>query len=185
MTEQSIPGQHPHTWIGKLVEEFKRLSIMVVYLYVVFGLYVLDEMLILGQRNINFGFHGFAIINALVLGKILLIAEDLGFANRFMDKPLVYPILYKALAFSILFMASHLVESVLIGLWHGKSALESIPKIGGGTWVGWLVAIAIFFVSLAPFFAFREIGRVIGRDVLWDLMFKRRAKAYKLQATAE
>jgi hypothetical protein len=185
MTEQSVPSQPPHKWTGKLVEELKRLSIMVVYLYVVFGLYVLDESLILGQRHINFATHGFAIINAFVLGKILLIAEDLGFANRFRDRPLVYPILYKALAFSILFVVFHVAESVLLGLWHGKRATESIPQIGDGTVKGWLCAIAIFFVSLAPFFAFREIGRVIGQDALWDLMFKRRAKAYRLKPVAD
>lgn len=181
MDEPIVPARRQHPAIARAIREAKRLLIMVLYLYVVFGLYVLDETVILGQEHISFASHGFAIINALVMGKILLVAEDMSFADRFKDRPLVYPILYKALAFSVLFIAFHVAESVFLGLWHGKSAAESVPQIGGGTLKGWLCVVAIFFVSLAPFFAFREIGRVIGEDQLWDLMFKRRSKSYKLQ----
>jgi hypothetical protein len=185
MAEQIVPGDRRGPLIAGAIREIKRLSIMVLYLYVVFVLYVLNETFILGKHGIDYEIHGTAIINALVFGKVLLVAEDMGFADIFKDKPLVYPILYKSLAFAILFIAFHFAESVLTGLWHGKSAAESIPQIGGGTLKGWLCAIAIFFVSLAPFFAFREIGRVIGADELWDLIFKRRSKGYKLQVLAE
>ncbi|WP_020174687.1 hypothetical protein [Methyloferula stellata] len=185
MDEQVIPGRRRQLAIAKAVREVKRLLIMVLYLYVVFGLYVLDETVILGREHINFATHGFAIINALVMAKVLLVAEDMSFADRFKDRPLIYPILYKALAFSVLFIAFHVAESVLLGLWHGKSAAESVPQIGGGTLKGWLCVVAILFVSLAPFFAFREIGRVIGEDALWDLMFKRRSKSYKLRPMAD
>jgi hypothetical protein len=41
---------------------------------------------------------------------------------------------------------------------------------------------AIVFVSLIPFFAFREIGRVIGKRELWSLLFSRGTKAYTLQS---
>lgn len=178
MATSIAPREHQNNLIPKAIREFKRLIAIVLYLWVVFGLYVLDETVILGKRHIDFSAHGFAIVNALVLAKVLLVAEDFGFASRFRDRPLIFPILYKALAFSILFIVSHIGESVLLGVWRGKSVAESIPQIGGGTSVGFLCVIGIMFVSLVPFFAFREVGRVIGEDKLWGLVFKGRPKEF-------
>ncbi len=182
MTQPTLSGESHRKLIRTAVEESKRLVIMVFYLWVVFGLYVLDESLILGKEHISFQMHGFAIINALVLGKVLLIGEDMSFADRFKDWPLIYPILYKALAFMVLFLAFHFAESIGVGLWDGKSVVESLPHEGNGTWQAWLCVAAILFISLVPFFAFREIGRVIGERELWALMFKKRSGDLKLRS---
>ncbi len=172
-----------HKRIAWVIHELKSFLAIVLYLWVVFGLYVLNESIIMGKEHINFASHGFALINAIVLGKVLLVAEDMNFADRFKQGPLVFPIVYKALAFSILFVVFHIGESMLVGLFHGRRAVESFPTIGGGTPEGFLCVIAIMFVSLLPFFAFREIGRVIGEDRLWALLFKRGAVATELRSS--
>ena len=171
-----------HKRMAWVIRELKSFLAIVLYLWVVFGLYVLNESIVMGEAHINFASHGFALINAVVLGKVLLVAEDLNFADRFKDSPLVFPIVYKALAFSILFVVFHIAESILIGLFHGRRAIESFPAIGGGTPEGFVCATAIIFISLVPFFAFREIGRVIGEDRLWALLFKRGAVATELRS---
>ncbi|MEI9916840.1 MAG: hypothetical protein WDN29_14770 [Methylovirgula sp.] len=171
-----------HKCIAWVIRELKSFLAIVLYLWVVFGLYVLNESIIMGKEHINFASHGFALINAVVLGKVLLVAEDMNFADRFKDSPLVFPVVYKALAFSILFVVFHIAESMLVGVFHGRGAVESFPAIGGGTLEGFLCVIAIIFVSLVPFFAFREIGRVIGEDRLWALLFKRGAVALELRS---
>jgi hypothetical protein len=180
MIEQARSDKHD--LIAWATRELKRLVAIVLYLWVMFGLYVLNEAIIKGEEHINFAAHGFALINAIVLAKVLLIAEDLNFANRFEDSPLVFPILYKSLAFAILFVGAHIGESELIGLLHGRTAIGSFPPIGGGTVKGFLCVVAIMFVSLIPFFAFREIGRVIGADKVWALLFKRRAGPLELRS---
>jgi hypothetical protein len=171
-----------HNRIAWVIRELKSFLGIVLYLWVVFGLYVLNESIIMGKEHINFASHGFALINAVVLGKVLLVAEDMKFADRFKERPLVFPIVYKALAFSILFVVFHITESMLVGLFHGRRAIDSFPIIGGGTPKGVLCVIAIIFVSLLPFFAFREIGRVIGEDRLWALLFKRGAVASEFRS---
>ena len=40
----------------------------------------------------------------------------------------------------------------------------------------------IMFVALIPFFAFKEIGRVIGERELYSLIFKRGTKTGALQS---
>lgn len=171
MTKQDKSGLHGVVAWG--AREFKQLLVIVLYLWVIFGVYVLCETVVLAKQHISFLSHGLALINAIVLSKILLIAEDLNFADRFKDRPLVYPIVYKSFAFALLIVAAHVGESMLVGLWHGESATQSIPSVGGGTLKGFLCVIALMFVALIPFFAFREVGRVIGEDKLWSLIFKR------------
>ena len=48
---------------------------MFLYLWVLFGLFVLNERIILGQRGISLPLQGFAVLNALILAKVMLIAD--------------------------------------------------------------------------------------------------------------
>ena len=142
-----------------------------------FGVFALHESVVSAKDHIGYHFYGFAIVNALILGKVMLVAEDLDFADWFKDRPLIYPILYKAVAFSILFLVFDVVEEVLVGVFKGMTIAQSIPSIGGGTLSGVFFVGIILAVALSPFFAFREIGRVIGERELHSLMFTDGAKA--------
>lgn len=101
----------------------------------------------------------------------MLVDQDLHFADWFKDRPLIYPILCKAVAFSILFIVFDVVEEVLVGVFRGKTIGESIPTIGGGPPSGVFFVAIILAIALIPFFAFREVGRVIGERALHALMF--------------
>ena len=122
-------------------------------------------------------FYGFALVNALILGKVMLVAEDLHFADWFKERPLIYPILCKAVAFSVLFLVFDVVEEVLVGIFKGKTIDESIPSIGGGSLSGVFFVGIILAVALIPFFAFRAVGRAIGERELHALMFTGGPKA--------
>src|SRR6516164_9150664 len=54
-----------------------------VYLLVLFGIFALHEALVAGKDGIQFHFYGFAIVNSLIFGKVILVAEDFGFAEWF------------------------------------------------------------------------------------------------------
>lgn len=156
------------------IEEMQRFLLMFVYLWVVFGLFVLNENLILKERNISFAAQGFALINAAIMAKVMLIAEALKVGRRFDHLPLIYPVAYKAALFAFVFIAFHAFERILVGVIGGKSIAESMPHIGGGTWEGRLLVWAIMTVSLLPFFALRSIGQIMGEGRLWNLMFRPR-----------
>jgi hypothetical protein len=155
----------------RVFDEVVKLLAIVLYLWVMFGVFALHESVVSAKDHINYHFYGFAIINALILGKVMLIAEDLHFADWLKDRPLIYPILCKAVAFSILFLVFDVVEEVIVGVFKGKTIGESIPSIGGGTPSGVFFAGIILAVALIPFFAFRAVGRAIGERELHSLMF--------------
>jgi hypothetical protein len=72
-------------------------------------------------------------------------------------------------------MFFEMVEETIVGVFRGKSVAESIPNIGGGTFAGLAIVAGIASVSLIPFFAYREVGRIIGRDKLRAILLKARA----------
>jgi hypothetical protein len=151
--------------------ELKSFIGIFVYLWIVFTVFLVHEWIVLANNGIGFRFYGLAAINALVLAKIMLIAEKLRFAERFEKGPLMYPILYKSALFTVLLLLAYVVEEVLVGVIRGNGMAESMPRIGGGSAIG-LVAVAIvMFAALVPFFAFREVGRAVGPAAFRSLIF--------------
>lgn len=165
-----------HRLAEKGREELHRFTVMFLYLWLVFALFLLNEYVALGHQHGHLVLQGFAVINAAVLGKVMLIAEDLKLGRRFEHLPLFWSVLYKSCLFAVVFILFHIVERMAVGLLSGATARASIPKIGGGSWDGIAAVWAAITVSLLPFFALREISRVLGKDVLWNLMFRHSAK---------
>lgn len=155
---------------ARLYDELRKFLMIFAYLWLVFFVFLVHEWAVLASNHISFRFYGLAVVNALVLSKIMLIAEALKFAERLDDKPLVYPIALKSISFSALLMVSYVVEEIVVGLFHGKNVAESFPQVGGGGLVGVLTIGAILCIALVPFFGFREIARVIGEAEFRSVM---------------
>jgi hypothetical protein len=174
---EGTPHQRKGGLKQRVLDEVIKFLAIAFYLWVMFGVFALHEAVVSEKDHINYHFYGFALMNALILGKAMLIAEDLHFADWFKARPLIYPILCKAVAFSILFLVFDVAEEVLVGIFRGKTIGESIPSIGGGSPSGIFFVGIILSIALIPFFAFREIGRVMGERELHSLIFHRRGKS--------
>jgi hypothetical protein len=161
----------------RALHEARKFFWIFVYLWVLFGLFALHESIILARHDIEYLPFGFAALNALVLGKVILIGEDLHFARGLEDRPLIYAILYKSAAFAVMLICFRIVEKLLHGVLTGHSVAESLPAVGGSSVAGILAVGLIVFVALIPFFAFSEIGRVMGEDKLRSLLLKERRTA--------
>lgn len=142
-----------------------------VYLWLCFGLFVLYRSLILAQHDIDYTGYGVAFVKALVLGKVILIAEGLNVADKHKDKPLIYPTLYKSIVFFVILCVFSILEHFVRGLFKHETMAESLSGLGGGSLPAILAHGLIMFVVLIPFFAFREIGRVLGENKLYHLFF--------------
>lgn len=156
---------------ARALDEIRRFLTLFVYLWILFGLFVLNERIILREHGINFAAQGFAFFNALVLAKVMLVAEDLNLAHWLNKRPLIYPILHDSLVFTVLFIAFHVAEKVVIGMFAGGSFASSVPSIGGGGVVGLLCVAVIGFFGLIPFFAFSNVSRVLGPGFIRELLF--------------
>ena len=171
MSTPGHAGSRGHQLKERAIDEVRRFAALFVYLWILFGLFVLNERIVLRQQGIGFSSQGFAIINALVLAKVMLIAEDLNLGHWLDKRPLIYPILHDSLLFTVLFIVFHVLEKVVIGLFEGGSLANSIPAIGGGGMAGLMCVAAILFVTLIPYFGFSIVSRAMGPGRLKTMLF--------------
>jgi hypothetical protein len=176
MAEQATVAEPARSLREKAVFEFKRFVAVFLYLWVVFALLSIHETIIRAQHHLDYRAHTFAVINAFVFAKVLLVGDYLRLGNRFKHKPLIYPVLYKCLVFSALLTGFHVVERTFSGVIGGKTFSESFFEIGGRTLISIVLISALAFVMLIPFFAFRELGKMIGEKELRELFLGRGEK---------
>lgn len=162
---------------SKALHEAKQFFWIFIYLWLCFGLFVLYKALILAEQHIDYAGYGLAAVKALVLGKVILIAEGLQLAERHQDKPLIYATLYKSSVFFVVLVLFSVLEEVVRGFFQHITIIESLSDIGGGSLPAILASGLIMFVVLVPFFAFREISRVLGESRLYNLFFVDGAKS--------
>ena len=156
---------------SRAAEEFRRFVVLFVYLWILFGVFVLNQGIVLRGHGISWTAQGFAFVNALVFAKVMMLFEMFDPGRFLRKRPLIYPILYETLLLTILFLVVHVIEKVIEGLIHGQTVAESVPNVGGGGFLGLASASVIMFVALTPFFALRNLSFALGRDRLVALMF--------------
>ena len=161
----------------RLLGGAKRLGWVFLYLWVLFGTFALHESIVLARHDIDYESHGLAFINAWVLAKVMLVADDLNLgANWFERHPLIYRISSRALLFAVVFLVAHAVEALLIGLWRGKTIAESLPELSSHHFAALGSAAVLLTVALMPFFAFKAIDQALGVGTLRALLLERRAE---------
>ena len=164
----------------KAISEVRRFAAIVSYLWVLLSLFELHRFAVLREvhQTSDSGYRfGLAAINAFVLGKVILIAQDLHLGERFGEKRIVNSALFKSAVFALLLVCFDVLEEVIVGVIHGKSVAASVPQIGGGGLEGKVIVGIIGFVVLIPFFLFTEMQRVLGKGELHSLIFRNRPKA--------
>ena len=150
--------------------ELEKYAVITVYLWPLFALFSLHKQLVQGH-GVSVWQQGFAIVNALIFGKVILIGQALEVGKGLERRALVWVVLGKSLIFAILLLAFHIAEEAIRAWFEGQPLSVSFADFGG-TLVGLVSYAAIFFVALIPFFAFQEAARVLGGDTLWNLFFR-------------
>jgi hypothetical protein len=156
---------------AKAVEEFRRFVILFFYLWILFGVFVLNQGVVMREHGINFPMQGFAFINALVFAKVMMLFEVFDPGRWLRARPLIYPILYETSLLTLLFIVVHIAEKTIEGLIHGKTIADSLPGIGGGGLLGLLSVAVILFVALIPFFGLRNLSFAMGDGRLYAMIF--------------
>ena len=154
----------------RAVSELEKYAVISAYLWVLFALFGLHRQLLQGH-GISGWQQGFALVNALVFGKVILIGEALELGKGKASHPLAWVVLRKSLIFAILLIAFHILEEAVRAWFEGQPLSDAVTGLGGSL-ASVMAYAAIFFVVLIPFYAFQETARVLGGDALWNLFFR-------------
>ncbi len=162
------------TLIQRALHEMKEYLVISGYLFVVLGSFASYKAIILVGNYNSLAPLGLALVNALALGKVVLVGEYAHIADRFKERPLIYATLFKSAAFAVVLACFKILEEGAVGLYHGHSFTESITGMGGGTLKGIITVTAISAVVLIPFFGFTELRQLLGEGKLEQLFFTSR-----------
>jgi len=159
----------------KIFHEVAEYWINVVYLILMFAAFTQYRRFVLAAHDITYTNYWVAVIEALILAKVIMIGAVLRLGRGLEQKPLIYPTLYKAVVFSLFVGVFTLIEHVIKGLWKGKGLMGGLVDFFGKGSHELLAGCLIIFVALIPFFAVKELARVLGEDKIRTLFFRRRA----------
>jgi hypothetical protein len=155
----------------KAAHEFREITIVFVYLAVFFCALSTYSMLLLEKFEISYFTYGAALLNAFLITKVILIGEAAHLGKELEAKPLFYSAIYKAFVYGLLVFVFHLVEEIIKRLIHHKDIVGTFKEIRLDEL---LARSVVIFCTFIPFFAFRELGRVLGKDEFRALIFRTR-----------
>ena len=159
----------------RLLHEFVDYWINVCYLALVFAAFTQYRRFVLAAHGITYTNYWIALIEALILGKVISIGAVLRLGRGLENRSLIYPTLYKTVVFTLFVAAFTLAEHTIIGLWKGKGLMGGLEEYFAKGPYEFLAGGLIFLVVFIPFFGVKELGRVLGEEKIRDLFFRRRA----------
>ncbi len=158
----------------RAIEELKLFWIIALYLWVFLGSFTVYRRLIADEVGVPYLHYGFALIESLIIAKVVLIGKMFSFTRRFEDRPLLVPVLYKSMLFGLLVLAFGVIEHLVEGWFHREGLFGGLRKLTDLGGYELAARVLMLMVAFVPFFAFSEIGRVLGPQRLAALYFSDR-----------
>ena len=155
----------------RVLHEFKELALISLYLYIALGGLILMKAAVLHTEGIEFTPWGTAIVKALVLGKFMLIGEEMKIGGHTTTGPLIWPTLRKAFGLLVLLIIMTIIEEAVVGLFHSQSVTASLGELFGSRLEETLAGYLIMLLVLMPYCAFRVLGEALGEDRLARMFF--------------
>lgn len=173
----SSPDENKGNLKKKLLHEVKVYWVYVGYLTLVFGAFTQYRRLILADVGITYTEYGVALIEAFIFAKVIMIGDVLHLGRGLEHKPLIFPIFLKTAIFTLFVGLFVFIEHAVKGLIKGKGVVEGVMAFLGKGPYEVLAGGLVIFVAFIPFFALREVARVLGGEgQILALLFKSREK---------
>jgi hypothetical protein len=167
------PDKKKWDWKKKISHEMAEFLINFCYLALVFAAFTQYRRFVLAAHDIIYENYWIAVIEALILAKVIMIGAVFRLGQGLEQKPLIYPTLYKTVVFTLFVGVFTLIEHMIKGLWEGKGLMAGLADFFGKGSHELLAGCLVLFVSFIPFFALKELGRVLEKGKLWDLFFRK------------
>jgi hypothetical protein len=158
---------------AKIRHEFEEMLLISAFFGLFFFSFATYKMFLLHQfENAQFTYIS-ALINTLVLAKVILLG---GFvrAGKAMDhRPLLISAVYKAAFFALLVGAFHWIEEFVKAIFHVGSFRDALRETLRATSWPLLGLVVICFCLFIPFFSLWEVRRVMGEGAFSELFVRK------------
>ena len=153
----------------KIKHELREmLTLFCLYLAFFFCALETFEFFLLDEYHVRYWRYAFALINALVITKVIMIGEYAKLGKRQKDKSLFVSAIWKPFAFALLVFAFHFVEAVIKRLIHGVDLAKASHELRLDRFATRGIVVFCIFIRLS---AFQEFRCVMGVEEFRNLAF--------------
>jgi hypothetical protein len=185
MTTYPIEVRQPRwlTRVGRaLLREFRHVLPPTIFFFIGFNLILFTKRLILEQYLIEFSGFAIATVAALIVGKVVLVADKMPFLRRFDHASLAQPILFKAVVYTFLVFVARLLEAfihyVIGGGAVGRGGFIE-QQLASFSWHQFIATQMWIFVLFLIYVTASEINQLLGDGELYKIFFTRRSTELK------
>jgi hypothetical protein len=130
---------------------------------VAFNVITLTKRLILEQYGIEVAGFMAATVGALIVGKVVVLADQIPFINKYPEKPLIYNVVWKTGVYLLVSLIVRFLEALLLLGWQYRDLGLALDKVWASIiwahfWAVQIWLLCLFFVYVS----FRELARTLG-----------------------
>jgi hypothetical protein len=159
----------------KAKEELRLLILITAYLAAFFIAFLTYRRLISREFGVSTFHYGYALIEAVVIAKVILIGKAMGLGKRTPRRILALSVLRSSVIYGLLVGVFSILEHLIEGLFHKKTLAVSFQELVHQGIYEILGKVLVLFVAFIPFFAFWEVGSELGERKLFDVFFRKNA----------
>lgn len=161
-----------------LVNEMKELFAIASVFLIIFSLFTILKMVLLGQQHIDGYKAGAAIIGALIMAKVVLIFDHLNVSKKLEAFPKIITVFLKSgiylIGFAVFTILEHFIKGLIDGVSGGEAIKHAVLYLSR---IEFLLTAAIVYISFLIFSTFWVIRNEYGPKSLHQLFFKRTEKS--------
>jgi len=159
----------------KAKEELRLLLVITAYLAVLFCSFLTYRRLISRELGVTSFHYGFAVIEAVIIAKVILIGKAMGLGKRDAGRALMIAVLRASVVYAVLIGLFSVLEHLIDGLIHGKNLAQSLDALWSVGLYEILARTLVLFVALIPFFAMWKLDEELGERKLSQIFFGKRS----------
>src|SRR5215469_3164706 len=187
MTASVADARKDKIWIRLarfVVRELGEIWPPTLFFFIGFNLILLTKRLILEQYLVQYFGFLIATTGALIVGKVVLVANAMPFLRQFDRRPLAYPILFKTVVLTFFVFVARLLEAVIDYLVHkgvlgGGALIEHL--LDTFSWPRFIATQLWIFVLFLLYVTTSELSELLGHGELYKIFFQR--PSTELQST--
>jgi hypothetical protein len=163
------------------LEQVKHALPPTIFFFVGFNLILWTKRLILEEHGVEFSGFFTATVAALLVGKAVLVTDNLSFMRRFDGAPMIQPILFKSAIYWLCVLIVRLAEGLVHFLAAG-GAIADFPEhlVQHLSWSRFLSIQIWLMVLFLAYVTTHELNMLFGDGELFRLFFRWRSSEAKL-----
>ena len=185
MSQRAIAASTPTTLLQRAVTwwlaQVKHALPPTIFFVVGFNLILWTKRLILQEHGVEFSGFFTAIVAALLVGKAVLVTDNLPFMRRFDGAPMIQPILFKSAIYWLCVLIVRLAEEFVHFVASGGAIADFGDHLVNHFSLARFLSIQIWLMVLfLVYVTIHEVNELFGDGEVYRLFFRWRSSEAKL-----